>query len=493
MKRKGFILVTALGVSVLILILGLGIIFMAQSNLDVASNLRQNTEVRYRAEAGIDHALAFLKEKEAAPDWGLSTLTATSGGDRELVNAATGYTVILTPVGTTQMRILSTSTGGRSAEYVAEALITRDSSSGPPTTLPPVSRFNGLRSSSITLDGSICIDRVSVFIKDRFNTINALQGGTVRFNDQNTASCPTTPATAANPVGSVPGGQTYTAEAAQILKTRLSIGPAVLQNTDCGGHWVCRSDAGAELLADPGPEIPKRKYSETLARQMTNLGVPGVDVSMDIATLRQLAQNFCNTTATAQGVQCFENHTVFQGSMRPSGQKFIFLSGVTFQGLSSNDFSNSTMVSFGAMLLPEITGENVNLLALDINFNGSKAQLSGRNVLASQDSFEFSGSTSNDENCKGPDDTSGNYTEISSDVDLQFNSSGTFFCGNAFAERNLSTQGEVKVRGGLSSQGIITLNNGVTVADFNAPPPSSPGSPSAGPGTFGAMRLVSRK
>jgi hypothetical protein len=58
----GFALIATLGVAALILILGLAMINMSQTNLQIAANSRINTEARYAAEGGIDTAIATLNQ-----------------------------------------------------------------------------------------------------------------------------------------------------------------------------------------------------------------------------------------------------------------------------------------------------------------------------------------------------------------------------------------------------------------------------------------------
>lgn len=62
MKQAGFALVATLGVASLILILGLAMVNLSQTNLQIATNSRINTEARYAAEGGIDAAIATLNQ-----------------------------------------------------------------------------------------------------------------------------------------------------------------------------------------------------------------------------------------------------------------------------------------------------------------------------------------------------------------------------------------------------------------------------------------------
>ncbi|GLV47336.1 hypothetical protein TJA_05080 [Thermus sp. LT1-2-5] len=105
--RKGIALISVLLAMVVILLLSLALSFWAQTNLATGRNLAGQAAARQRAEAGIDHALAYL------------TLARPQ---EALTLQGPGYTAILTPQGGGLYRVESRGTAGL-AHHVAAALV----------------------------------------------------------------------------------------------------------------------------------------------------------------------------------------------------------------------------------------------------------------------------------------------------------------------------------------------------------------------------------
>ncbi|WP_126178465.1 pilus assembly PilX family protein [Thermus scotoductus] len=61
MTKKGIALVSVLVAMVAVLMMALGMSYLAEANLSTGRNLAQQAVARQRAEAGIDHALAYLR------------------------------------------------------------------------------------------------------------------------------------------------------------------------------------------------------------------------------------------------------------------------------------------------------------------------------------------------------------------------------------------------------------------------------------------------
>lgn len=110
MKKTGFVLVTVLSVAVLVLILGLGVSFSASSNLNIASNLRGNTEARYAADAGLEQTIIALRN-----DWNTTTVPSASLGNYT-------YQITITALDT-QRRIESRATGPKGASHTSVGIL----------------------------------------------------------------------------------------------------------------------------------------------------------------------------------------------------------------------------------------------------------------------------------------------------------------------------------------------------------------------------------
>lgn len=126
MRNPGFVLVTALSVAALVLILGVSSSFMAQSTLEVASNLRQATEARFAAEGGIDQAAA-----ELSLGWNCAGTQSLSVGGYSL-------TIRRTALGEGQCAVQSRAVGvgARPSSFTASAVIQAQSRSAALSTVP---------------------------------------------------------------------------------------------------------------------------------------------------------------------------------------------------------------------------------------------------------------------------------------------------------------------------------------------------------------------
>lgn len=107
MTKKGIALVSVLVAMVAVLMMALGMSYLAEANLSTGRNLAQQAVARQRAEAGIDHALAYLRVNPNFAE------TRSVSGD--------GYTGTITPlVPGEKFRIQSTGTF-QQAKHVAVA------------------------------------------------------------------------------------------------------------------------------------------------------------------------------------------------------------------------------------------------------------------------------------------------------------------------------------------------------------------------------------
>lgn len=108
MRKEGIALVSVLVAMVAVLLMALGMSYMAETNLSTGRNLAQQAVARQRAEAGVDHALAYLKGNRQPTN--MTNLT----GD--------GYTVTITQLPDSSFRVESTGTFGP-AKRVAVAIV----------------------------------------------------------------------------------------------------------------------------------------------------------------------------------------------------------------------------------------------------------------------------------------------------------------------------------------------------------------------------------
>lgn len=118
-RTHGFMLPMALTVALFVLIFAVGGGYLLNTNLQIGGNLKANTIARYAAEAGLDHALTWLKAKAAANQIStgesLSTLTVNQSNQGR-------YTVTFAWSSNT-LTVISTGTGPRNAEYQSQLVL----------------------------------------------------------------------------------------------------------------------------------------------------------------------------------------------------------------------------------------------------------------------------------------------------------------------------------------------------------------------------------
>lgn len=124
-RRGGFALVSSLIIMVVLMVMGLGAMFLTDMNLKIAENGRTSAIARYNAEAGLDSAFVVLagafKANDALPD-DLPAFRAAYPdfeNDQYVFAPSNGYTLFAD--GSARVRIQGL--GPRNARYEAEALI----------------------------------------------------------------------------------------------------------------------------------------------------------------------------------------------------------------------------------------------------------------------------------------------------------------------------------------------------------------------------------
>lgn len=140
MRRKGIALVSVLVAMVAVLMMALGMSYLAQANLSTGQHLAQQARARQLAEAGIDHALAYLRV--SAPQ-GPVTLRGE------------GYTAILERQEEREedtYRVVSTGTAGQ-ARHTAVAVIGLQTA--PAQTQNPLFGQGWISGRRITINGGV--------------------------------------------------------------------------------------------------------------------------------------------------------------------------------------------------------------------------------------------------------------------------------------------------------------------------------------------------
>jgi hypothetical protein len=166
-KEKGIALVSVLVAMVAVLLLSVATGYWAQTALSTGSALAQKARARQLAEAGVDHALAYLTSTRP-------TASVTLTGDL-------GYTATLTPNGDGTYRVESRASTG-SARHTAVAVIGVEDA--PAQTLHPLFGNGWTSGGYIAINGRMDV-RGSHFHADRVLTLN----GPIQVCNEDGSNC----------------------------------------------------------------------------------------------------------------------------------------------------------------------------------------------------------------------------------------------------------------------------------------------------------------
>lgn len=478
MKAKGFILITALGVAVLVLILGLGISYLAQTNLEIAANLRSNTQARYNAEAGIDHSLVFLRangNSNTAPSQTLSGNGYSQG--------SSGYSVTITPADgassiqtSNLLSVVSTGYAPRDGEYKATAIIspqvatTQTAITGP---TPPSTIFPGITAQNFAaLDArTTFVNGAGVYVAGSFAS-HGLVNGTIYTQSGSSAAVPI-------PAGADPMGDgTPPAQAVGVFQFGPSATPSCTQPV-----WACSSSLRAAR------SIPSKSYAAALTEALVRGGViPAGDTaqisSSSSGQYASVINTYCSgrTILVSNAGQLSTWQTLLGGSLSGSGpyclsasevpsgvnlsnKTLIFIGSTLLR--SSQTFSNSLLIASGTFTLDNnlvLPGNGLSMLAEGISYNGgSRIQGSGgNNLIATRQALTIGGDLGN------PSATGcSTYAELVSDATLTLNQ-GIKVCGQVYAS-TLLMNGDNEIYGGVAVTGSLTLGTGSSTNKFYAP------------------------
>jgi len=125
-KQNGVALIATLLIMAAIMALGVGTLFLSNMNLRIAENSYTHAIARYNAEAGLEVAVAKLKQdyQAATPNQLPASLTLPSSPDSSTVTyEQVSYTPYTTGGLRTQARVVIVGTGPNNARYQTEALV----------------------------------------------------------------------------------------------------------------------------------------------------------------------------------------------------------------------------------------------------------------------------------------------------------------------------------------------------------------------------------
>ncbi len=165
MRKEGIALVSVLVAMVAVLLMALGMSYMAETNLSTGRNLAQQAVARQRAEAGVDHALAYLKRYRQPTE---------IRGD--------GYTVTIAQLPDSGFRVESTGTFGP-AKHVAVAIVQLQS--GPTHQPHPLFGQGWISGGRITINGGVDLHASRLHADGGYASLS----GPIRICDENGNNC----------------------------------------------------------------------------------------------------------------------------------------------------------------------------------------------------------------------------------------------------------------------------------------------------------------
>jgi hypothetical protein len=346
MRQQGFILVMAIWVAMLVLITGLSVIYMAQSNLDLAANLRGAAEVRALAQAGLEHGLLYVRAESEASAYP-QTLQVNQNPYQ--------YTVTVKQVPRPdekryEYEVRSTATGPRNSTHTAYQVLAR--MAGPPD-----------QANRVVAGGQISLDS-NLSMENFFGSDIALHSNT-KFS-----------ASAAAFVASFAPFISISSAATTAGPYNLSASPPITLRND-----ITAEDPKAQIALTLDLYKPHDCTPLALSSAVTLYNQSDLD---NLWISRGLPLNTCLHVPTDVNIRS-------AGTLNLAGRK-LMVKNLDSDSGSILSLNNSTLYATEELSFNKINAHNSTLIAHDLlNFNDSTCNpslgactLTGTNVLISE-------------------------------------------------------------------------------------------------------------
>lgn len=500
-SSSGFALVTSLLVMVVILLLGVGSMYLTRSNLKVAENVQVSATARGNAEIGLDASLLYLEryleEHGVLPSAAEFVLPLVQGGSSVQFALAdrgeyVGYSVAEVNVDGAQFQRVTLQVEGqgpRSGAYVAELVADVSLGGGGGNEVIPLFGQGVSARRLVTVNGGpTFLDAglhgntgytLNGFKVDAFRRcVERNANGTCRTDRK--YSGPPYPVTAAV------GERSYTC------------------NINPGNNDIC--DWGpVQLVADPfiDPETGQPRFDPSYegprnaalcaiaynpnagcgSARMENLNNLACTVTHSGYPTMNRASDLPGLGFRPGAVVCINGGVNFPSGADLSGVTVVARDSMNFNG-ESHGLDDTMLVSIrgGVNLNGKQTLRNTRIFSQhSLNMNG-KTSMVGTTTIASAGSVTFNGSTGNNDGVSR--------LAVVAGGDIIFNGSsdtwGGFLAGGDFIQNGKANiYGGVVALGSATFNGKLTIDSGVPIA--NPDLPSNPGQ--AG----GTIRLISRR
>ena len=452
LAARGHILVVSLLLMGVILLLGTAASFLSLTNVTIANNVETNLTTRYRAEAGLDTAIAYIQTQAEGflDNAQIDSMLAEANGLSFLGNpsscpydSSTGIPCVTVNRWTPETIVITATAGDprTNAEYVTEASIrlTPNSSSAPPISL--------LADGIINLDGPV-----------------DLTGGTAQPYDDMSAH------------GNY--GFSITPQVSlAVIDDRVGI-------TASANYGICRGGGVAscppEIIATQSTGIPNSSdvKSHILGTEVTAISQPSTsdrlvaidsdEYNLALSNGTYVSAGEINSVETNDGLNDLlttesnefvvvpsSEDIVFPENSNLNNSRFILQGGNVRIGENSS-LENAHMIVENGSIFFE--GNNINFVdSTAIASNGIVATGSvtflGTSLLVAED--ELSGVLIDNVNTVSREDLT-----IISNGDIQINSDINLFRAGLQAKGNIFLNGYINLQGFAQSEGDINISGG---------------------------------
>ncbi|MCA9839551.1 MAG: hypothetical protein KC422_21760 [Trueperaceae bacterium] len=460
-RQDGIVIVASLILMLAVLGLAVGSLFLTQSNLKIAENVRSKAYAKYAAESGMDATLAALDmyynthhEYPSFSDGQFSNLALPQfQANGEQVN----YEVLAFNNTGNSAVVKVSATSPQGATHVSEALLAGELTSSTTTTEVEI---NPLVANGLASEGTVTLNGRNNFVSaglhgNRGYTINALQNATFStcLSRNTNGRCISFETIESDnlPISAAAGMSSYTCNPANSsicsggVPTRLTDPITVTPN------YASRRDA-VIAAADQNP-------SGTLS---SAFGIHCDVVHSTAPTMNNAAQ--VRSAGFISGkVVCVQNGNVtFPNGTSLDGVTVVANGQIQFNGNTAITIENSVLVSKQGCINVNpnrITVRDSKLYSnCDLNMNGQQTLFEGIVTLASASNININGRSSIINNDGVFSIGLGLVAEGNITVNGQSDWFAVALTGGSFTYNGTST-----LYGGVSAKGSITSNGGIDI------------------------------
>ncbi|WP_457637725.1 pilus assembly PilX family protein [Oceanithermus sp.] len=448
-NSKGFVLVAALSVAMLILLLGFAMSSMANANLRSSGNRLSRLEAKYAAESGVDIGMAQLQSLDAETARNFYAVPVS-----ENCPTGTDCTITIQYVHSQSngdvYRITSVGHGPRSAQYDSEALVLKGAGG---------TETNPWFALGLVSEGTVYINGTATIEDGGLHGNHGFSIHTGRFSaDSVTASCPSDeiPARQCTCFAAGPGSREYCngREPAHVVDP-VDVGAVSNHLDELWQKYQAEPPDSVVIVSGPLVINNQAQLDDWAGK---TIKVVGGDVEINVANGRLRDVNLIldgghsvtvDSPLAVNGTNIWAQNLTFLGHSEVSDSSFYINDTLAFRG--TNQSSNSVYLAGNIDFHGTSTVDSTKLLS-DGDFDDHGAvTYSGETTLASRGDVTFHGAT----DLSALDNEDGLAVIAMGDITFSGRSdtTGVFWLGG-----NFRINGTKRIIGGVLSESDIDLN-----------------------------------